>query len=174
MKLGKLIKDKYFWDDSQSGLYFDLNIIKRDVPNENEDELNARIDKRNSEMCTDEHPKWFPTLFLTYKQWEALPQRYKDSFGAKTYLMIVDTYSNPWKYEPWTTYYADGFLWLSHDKVWTRWSSDNLGYRYRRADKQEVEHYEVPAEQPTITPNVIPSIPSEITINLHVWHHEEE
>ena len=40
---GKLIKDKYYHDLSSSGNYFDLAIVKRDVPGEDENGLMARI-----------------------------------------------------------------------------------------------------------------------------------
>ena len=144
---GELIKDKYF-KDPRTQIYYDLNIIKRNVKNEDEDGLNARIDKMNKLSCSDKHPFRFVTLFVLRSQYLALDQAKVQQFGAKSYLMIVEPTQSAGggfnNYSIWSDNFADTFIFVDHDEVYTRHTPNNLSHRYRTANQDEVSRYKVP------------------------------
>ena len=171
MKTGKLIKDKYFFDDSESGLYFDLCPLGRGAGSE--DDLSIRIGKANYDLeCMNLGGVKRCTLFLTDQQLAKIPQRFKSSFAAKTYLMVFRSdkeVSTPIE-ATWSGFFADGFQWSSPDKVYTRYDANALAHRFRRATKQEVDSYIDPNAQPSsgndvevITSETV-TIPTEIKI----------
>lgn len=181
------LKDRFIFDDYESGLYFDICPVTRPAGDENV--FNAAIETAAAGIHETEPSMqaWKPTLLLKESQMFALPQKYREQFSAKTYLML----------------YKDGFdgsalpknLWFDYGsgglmcnptgahKDWayyTNYTAEGLGHRFRRVSKDEVDAYKytepssttgdttTPTEEPA-DGNII--IPTNIRIDLHVWHH---
>lgn len=167
LKKGKLVNERFFWDDEDSGLFFDTHPIFRNVPGEDEDELNTRIDQQNNYITSV-----FPnrsiktTLHLLDKQLNALPENKKLSWAAKTYLMIyrpgqlVADFDVPL----WRDYEADLFLWSSRDVVFYSGNLDHLAHRCDSVSRDFVESFGPIA--PTVPPVVIggggPTVPGTV------------
>jgi len=161
LKKGRFIKSRYFFDDHETGLYFDLFPLNRGAGDE--DELNYRIDIRNRKLqgvhTGDVNTNYFCGLLLTKEQFDGMPDRHKLKFAGKTVLMLHD-----WgvkieevaqmRLEPWKAMNTDMFLWSSPDLVYTWASGDNLSYRFRSVPKSVVDAYDLPIQVPD--PDTIP------------------
>ena len=163
MKTGKFLGDRYFFDDSESGLYFDLYPLKRGAG----DELmfNIKIDNTN-EYLESTNPAWKTCLLLLDSQIGNMSELWRQAFSAKTVLMTfrpgveVADYS----VEPWASYFNDGFLWSSANKVYTKYDDNNLASRFRRVEKAEVDAFldtgVVPPPPPSGDDDDIPGEPA--------------
>lgn len=162
---GKLIKDRYYHDVSDSGNYFDLAIIKRNVPGEDENGLIARIAALSEtlEQRIDAHhrpvSKRMPTLFVTKSQYNAFSADHKKRLYAICYLMVADKAKQDWTYPLWDADGNDGLLWVSHNKVLSKWDGNALNHRFRVASLDEVNAE--PGTQPVIPPVVPPVNPGD-------------
>lgn len=178
-----LLKERFLYDDYDSGLYFDLYPVKR--PAGDEDTFNAAIEKAADKLQETDPPNqvFKPTLFLTEAQMYALPQRYQDSFSAKTYLLLfkVGFDGSALPKNLWFDYGSGGMVcnptgdrknWL----YYTNWSANMLGHRFRRVTKAEVDAYVEPGQTaPPITPpdddEETPPVVYPETGELHIYHH---
>ena len=92
LKIVRLLKDRFIFDDNETGLYFDISPIKGNVPGENEAGLNNRIDSKNRILrgirTLNPHPTHLCSLFLLERQVDALSEQWQQSFAAKTVLMM--------------------------------------------------------------------------------------
>ena len=88
LKKFHLIKDRFLFDDYESGLYFDICPLTRKG---NEDEFGSLINQAGEEVAKLETKpgtqQFRPTLLLTEEQMDAIPESYRDSFGAKSFLL---------------------------------------------------------------------------------------
>ena len=144
---GKLVKDRYYHDLSDTGLYFDLAIIKRNVPGEDENGLRARLAALDKLLPqeTNAHGQLIsarkPTLFVTKGQYDAFSADHIKLLYAVCYLMVADKAQTDWTYPLWDANGGDGLLWISHDKVLSKWDGNAMHYRYRVASQNEVDSY---------------------------------
>ena len=191
MKFGKRIKERYFYDDSQSGLWFDLCPMTRGAGDQ--DQLAVRIGEVTAHLQSlpQATKAWLPTLFLNESQLEDLGERSINRIAPLTHLMIfkpgeilpdeVDRINVP----IWSAYFTDGFQWSSNDKVYTQYTPGNLGQKFRRVEKAEVDAYGDPAPPviippmvPPVVPPVVPGIPGVLTLGgeiiVHVHMHNDD
>lgn len=146
-----LIKDRFLFDDYESGLYFDLCPVKK--PAGDEDAFNKAIEDAADKLVETDpaNQVWKPTLFLTEAQMYALPKRYQDSFSAKTYLLLFKAgfAGDSMPLNLWFEYGSGGMVcnpsgdrknWL----FYTNWNANMLGHRFRRVQKAEVDAYVEP------------------------------
>lgn len=194
LKQGKFLYDRYFFDDHESGLYFDLHPLHRGAGDE--DALNERIDIRNRKLqgvhTGDTNINYFCALLLNQQQLNGMPENHQLKFAGKTVLMLFKPGVSieevaQMRVSPWKEQNTDMFLWSSPDKVYTWAIGDNLNYRFRVVDKSVVDAYGdgivipsppyVPPVDPPVDPPVTPpvsppvGIPDVITINLNIFHH---
>jgi len=78
------LKDRFIFDDYESGLYFDVHPVKR--PSGDENAFNAAIDLMNDSIPP--HPGWKATLLLTDGQLYGLSEKYRLQFAIKSYLIL--------------------------------------------------------------------------------------
>jgi hypothetical protein len=133
LKVGKLIKDRYFFDDTESGLVFDLLTI---FPQHygDADELENAINERTAYAKTVA-ADGACTLGVVPRQYEELADKH-GAFADKCYLMWFNTSRNEFINEidifPWNAYGRDGFIWnASPNEVYCRWDANGLGHRFR-------------------------------------------
>ena len=172
LKIVRLLKDRFIFDDNETGLYFDISPIKRNVPGENEAGLNNRIDSKNRVLqgirTLNPHPTYLCSLFLLEKQVDALSEKWQQSFAAKTILMMfrpgVSIEEVPaMRVSPWMAYANDGFLWSSPNKVYTWMNGDNLGHRFSVVSKNVVDAYDPGTSPAPQTPPSDPGYPPDPT-----------
>ena len=172
LKKFHLIKDRYLFDDYDSGLYFDLYPIKRGVGDE--DDFNSRIDRANEWLKKSESDPannvWYCTLPLLDIQISKLPVSYRKQFAPKSYLLLYrtgfkegDMPINEWGWEgngygncgmvcDCSSYNSEKWIY------YTNWTANNLGYRFRRASKDEVNAYVIPGSG-NVDPETLPVVP---------------
>jgi len=168
MKRFHLLKDRFLFDDFESGLYFDLYPVKR--PAGDEDVFNSAINAAGAALAkiTPVGQKWLPTLFLTEAQMNAMPERYKISFSAKSYLMLfkADFTGTTLPRNAWFEVGSGGMICkpIGAQSTWsyyTDWNVNALGHRFRRVEKKEVDAYQyvepVPPPTPPPTPPPAPT-----------------
>lgn len=160
LKKFHLIKDRFLFDDYESGLYFDLYPVKRKG---NEDEFNGIIQDANNELERLEtdpaHQELLCTLFLTEAQMYAIPENYRNQYAAKSQLLLFkagfDGKALP--DNPWFAIQSGGMVcnptgsqanWI----YYTNWSSNNLAHRFRKVKKDEVDACVVPGSGGTTPP----------------------
>ena len=186
LKLIHFLKDRFIFDDYESGLYFDIHPVKR--PPGDENVFNATIDAVAYKIRETEPSmqNWKPTLLLTEQQVFALSEKYRNQFAAKSYLMLYKAgfAGTTLPKNIWYEYGSGGLLcnptgarnsWV----YYTNYTAEGLGHRFRRVTKDEVNAYkwtepvtttpEIPAPEPGTI-----NVPQEITINLHVWQHNDD
>ena len=170
MKKFHFIKDRFIFDDYDSGLYFDIAPVKRPAGDENA--FNAAIDAANDKLQETDpsNQVWKVTLLLTENQMFALSDKYKTQFGAKSYLLLYKAGfdGKVLPINPWFQLGSGGLVCnptgLKKDWVyWTNWDANSLGHRYRRVTKDEV--LAAPGEMPTDEPDNPPTPPD----NDVVW-----
>ena len=185
LKKFHLIKDRFLFDDYESGLYFDLWPVKRSG---NEDEFGSIINNANEkvkQLETDPaHQGYLCTLFLTEQQMYGIPEKYRNQYAAKSQLLLFkagfDGKALP--DTPWFSIQAGGMVcdptgaqskWI----YYTNWTANNLGFRFRRVNKAEVDAYVVPGSGGTTPPADddeepgTPTVPSgELTMHLVCPH----
>lgn len=171
MKYGKLIKDRYFHDDNESGLYFDLYPIKRGGGDESIFNNNVGVANMYLDSIMPADKVWRCTLFLLDDQIANLSPEWKNILAPKTYLMTFRPGVEVGSYDvhPWSAYGNDSFLWSSPDKVYTKYDSNALSHRFRLVDKKEVDDYladNTPITPPINIPIVSPSVPKKWKISL--------
>lgn len=143
MKKFHLIKNRYLFDDYESGLYFDLCPITRGAGDENA--LNEKIEKANSSLNCPPDKNLFCTLFLTEAQISKIPKNYQNMFAGKTYLLLFKSgfdESSEFPENAWSALGANGMI--CDPETWTyytTWSADNLSHRFRLVSKNEVDNY---------------------------------
>jgi len=168
MIIGKLVKERYFQDINNTGLYYDLAPIKRGAGDESE--YNRRIDNANIGLDENmpEGKVWRCTLYMLDSQLQNLSDSWKNTIAAKTYLMVYRPGQNVNSFDVqfWRDYGTDIFLWSSDDKVYSKLDANGLGDRYRIAKASEVEGAEDPTqpEYPDPYPDVIIAEP------VKKWH----
>jgi len=187
-----LVKERFLWDDYDSGLYFDLFPLKRKA-GEDEDGFNVRIEAACKALDTiePEGNAYLPTLFLTQGQIDKLPLKYQGMYSGKSYLMVFKGGYNgeALPKNMWFEQMGGGLVCnpTGLQKNWVYWSSwgddgKELGHRFRRVTKAEVDEF--PYDEPVITPppaddphddpvnpgDSVITIPARI--DLHIWHHE--
>ena len=171
LKRFHLLKDRFLFDDYDSGLYFDLVPVNRNPGNEND--FNARIDGAN-DMIVESDPvnqKWQCTSVLNETQMYALSAALQVRFGAKSYLLLYKAGfdgkvlpTNPW-FEQGSGGMVCNPTGLKKDWLYyTNWDANMLGHRYRRVTKDEV--LAAPGEMP---PDEIPDEPPTPPDNDVVW-----
>jgi hypothetical protein len=180
LKRFHLIKDRFLFDDYESGLYFDLWPVHRPAGDENI--FNAVIDQADEELHSAEtspaKQNWYCTLFLTDTQVYNLSQRYRDQFAPKSYLLLFKAGFDG-KALPTNEWFSAGSGGLicnptGAQKGWlyyTNWNANMLGFRFRVAHKEEVDAYIPPSGNDTIDDTTIPggsvTIPTSIDIHFH-------
>ncbi len=159
LKIGKFIKDRYFFDDSETGLYFDLHPVNRGAGNESV--LNDRIDSRNRLLQGLHTQNWNKNylcgLLLNQKQVDALSDRWQGIYSRKTVLMLFKPGVSieevmQMRIEPWKGQGTDGFLWSSPNKVYTWLDGNGLAFRFGSVKKKVVDAYDVPIPAPDPEP----------------------
>jgi len=156
----ELLHDKYLHLLEDSGGYWDLEIVKRDVPGEDEDGLAIRIGKVGEAIKQDKdgHGKpisaRLPTLFVRKDQYNAFFVNHKKRLYAICHLMVVDKKQADWTYSPWDADGNDGLLWVNHGEVWSKWDGNALNYHYVQVNKGVVDAYGagLPVPAPVIPP----------------------
>ena len=186
LKQFHLIKDRYLFDDFESGLYFDMYPVKR-TAGENEDAFNGRIDEANEEILrlakgmSGEHV-YYCTLFLNSVQLNSLSLKYKNQFASKSWLLWfrADFDGKELPSTPWLEMGSGGFMCnptgLQKDwRYYTSYDANSLGHRLRRVAKDEVDSYVMPGGV-VVPPVVEPPIenpngnPSDICIHFKCPH----
>lgn len=157
---GKLHQERYFEPDDYAGQLWDLSLVFR-VANEDEQELNGRINDMNDELkAQPKSEAWFVTLGLLPKQIANIPENWQVIYHPKTYLMLYDTAfkgSKTMETLPRAGVWNPvDFVWVSAKEVWTVLSGDNLNYRFRQLNSVEVAKVLAsnppPVEPPTEEP----------------------
>jgi len=158
LKKFHLIKDRFLFDDYESGLYFDLYPVKRKG---NEDEFNGIINDADDEVKRLEtdpaNQQYYCTLLLTEAQMYAIPENYRNQYAAKSQLLLFKAGfgGKALPDTPWFSIQAGGMVcdptgaqskWI----YYTNWTANNLGFRFRRVNKAEVDAYVMPT--PPVTP----------------------
>jgi len=144
LKKVHFIKDRFIFDDYESGLYFDVHPVKKPAGDEND--FNAAIDTIN-----DSIPKqkgWKATLLLTDGQLYGLSEKYRLQFAAKSYLILYKSGFDGSKL-PKNEFFELGSGGVvcnptgAKDKwtYYTSYTADGLGYRFQRVSKEEVDAY---------------------------------
>lgn len=141
MKSGKLINDRYFYDDSESGLLYDLLLL---FPQHygDADELENAINERTAYAQTVA-PAGACTLGLLQRQYEELEPKHQ-AFADKCYLMwfnsVRDEFITEINIHPWDAYGRDVFLWNgSPNEVLTSLTADGLSHRFRKVPAIEAK-----------------------------------
>jgi hypothetical protein len=149
MKQFHLLKERFLFDDYDSGLYFDLFTLKR--PAGDEDVFNGVINEACEalEEITPDGQKWLPTLMLLESQVNALPVKYRTMFAGKSYLMLYkanfneqELPNNEWGQMGGGMLICKPVGAKANWKYFTEWDANALGHRFRRVDKSEVDAYD--------------------------------
>ena len=189
LKKFHFLKDRFIFDDYESGLYFDIHPVKRPAGDENV--FNAAIGAMADTIHETEPSMqaWKPTLLLTEGQMFALPEKYRNQFASKSYLLLYKAgfTGTSLPKNIWYEYGSGGLICnpTGAHKDWlyfTNYTAEGLGHRFRRVTKDEVDAYRwtEPSSGTTTPPaDTTPdggtiTIPQELTINLHVWHHNDD
>lgn len=154
-----LVKERFLYDDFDSGLYFDLYPVKR--PAGDEDVFNRAIEKACQELeaIEPEGNAYLPTVFLTQGQIDKLPLKYQGMFSGKSYLLLFQAGYNGGELPKnmWFEQMGGGLVCnpTGAKKDWVYWSSwgkmgAELGHRFRRVEKSEVDEF--PYNDPTPPP----------------------
>jgi len=151
MIIGKLVKERYFHDVNDSGLYYDLAPLKR--AGGDEADFNARIDSENNRLQTLglSGKALHPTIYLLDSQLNNLTDHWKNILAPKSYLMIYRPGVHPSEIniQYWNAYGNDVFWWASDDVVYSKYDANGLSHRYRIAKEAEVNG----TADPTTTPD---------------------
>jgi len=133
LKVGKLINDRYFFDDADSGLLFDLLMV---FPQQfkDADELENAINER-TEYAQTVAPDGACTLGVVQRQYDALARKHQ-AFADKCYLMwfntVRDEFITDIDIAPWNAYGRDAFIWnASPNEVYTTYDANGLAHRFR-------------------------------------------
>lgn len=135
---GKLLKDRFFLLD-ELGMYWDLNLIKRQWISDLV-KLNGTFMDIHSELLkNDKCQEWYGALMATKGQLAGITPEWQGKLAPKAYLMLawpefddrVSPLAGPWER-------AD-FIWISNDLVWSRWNGDQLNYRFPQVSKDFVD-----------------------------------
>lgn len=168
----ELLFDKYLHLLCDSGGYWNLEIVKRDVPHEDEDGLAIRIGLVG-ETIRQEHDAHgkptsarLPTLFVRRDQYNAFSPKHRTRLYANCHLMVADKKQADWTYSPWDADGNDGLLWVDHDEVWSKWDGNALNYHYVQVNKDEVDAYGAGLQLPA--PVVIPVNPGDPPVVIGV------
>ena len=165
VKIGKLIKKRFFHDDSQSGNYFDLAPIFRNVKGEDEAGLNNRIMRMNKNVRGSRNsisPDYMCTLMLTPAQIDGLSDTWKDIYSGKSILMTHDwkckvEYPSDMYEKFWEEQHTNLFRWSEPSKVYVAVDGNGLNFRYAAVSKKVVDAYEEPEDtQPAPIPGPSP------------------
>lgn len=155
IRTGKLHAEIYF-EDTEIGMWFKIPRVNYVAGNEND--LNNQIDDLNiqlkSQQTEPKNQKWLACLSMLHdKYFNDFQQYWKDAFCSKSYLMIFNITGKPpttIEYSPFDDMFADGFVVYKQLQskpytIWevaTKYDSNNLAHRFRRADfKSEVKPY---------------------------------
>jgi len=167
LKIVKLWKRNFIEDLGDSGNFFKITPIFRDVKDETEAGLNIRIDRANRILQGPRKsisPNYFCTLMLTPGQLDGISDDWKSKWAGKTILMVHDynkkieeTAQMDVKY--WHGEGTDLFLWSNPDNVYTRADGDKLNFRYPVVSKAVVDKFKDDETAPTPTPTPIPPPP---------------
>lgn len=150
------LKDRFVFDDYESGLYFDVCPVKR--PSGDENVFNAAIAAANNSISETEPDmqNWKPTLLLTDAQVYAIPESWRNIFAAKSYLLLYKSgfSGSSLPKNPWFELGSGGIVCdpTGAHKDWvyyTNYTADGLGHRFRRVSKEEVDAYKY--TEPTST-----------------------
>jgi hypothetical protein len=150
LKSFHLIKDRFLFDDYESGLYFDLAPVKRPAGDENV--FNGAIDEADEKLHSAEtnpaNQLWYCTLFLTEAQMYSLSAKYQNQFAAKSFLLLFkagfDGKTMPTN--PWFQIQSGGMVCnpTGNKSQWvyyTDYAQNNLSHRFRIVKKDEVDAY---------------------------------
>lgn len=157
------LKDRFVFDDYESGLYFDVCPVKR--PSGDENIFNAAIATASASISESEPDmqNWKPTLLLTDAQVYAIPESWRNKFAAKSYLLLYKSGFTGDKLpkNPWFELGSGGIVCnpTGAHKDWTyytNYTADGLGHRFRRVSKEEVDAYKY-TEPTSTTPVEEPS-----------------
>ena len=145
---GKLHLGKYF---ELAGQMWDLCMISR-KSGDNEQIFNGRIDDiNNANKLLPKHQAWFATIGThAPKLAEDTPESWQVCWHAKTYIFIYDSLFKGDEMPRVGVWEQVDFVWVSDDKVFTRWNGDNLNYRFRQLNSVEVAN--VLGEEPPTPP----------------------
>ena len=147
----KLVKERYIYDDMNSGLYFDIAPLKRGAGDEQD--FNGRVDSENNrlEQIEPAGKVFMPTLMLTVSQYNNLTGHWKNIIAPKSYLMLYVPGGHPDEIDIqfWHAYGNDVFWWASDDAVYSAYDTNGLAHRYRVAKASEVEGTADPAKPPS-------------------------
>jgi hypothetical protein len=142
-----IIKDRFLFDDYGSGFYYDLVPIIRNPGTEND--MNDRIDAANHALkeTNPSQQNFKCTAFLTEAQYLAMNSKYYVQLGAKSYLMLFksafDGKAIP--QNPWFDQGSGGIVFDAKTGIYyTNWTSEGIGFRYRKVNKSEVDAYQLP------------------------------
>jgi hypothetical protein len=170
LKKFHLIKDRFLFDDYESGLYFDICPVWRNPGDAND--FNGRIEEANDKLVETDpaNQKFLCTVLLNEEHLYALTASQKGSFGAKTYLLLYKANCSA-EGLPTNEFYAQGSGGMICNPItadkskwiyYTNWTTDNLAHRFRRVTKDEVNAYVQPdgtVTPPPVTPPVDPGTP---------------
>jgi len=143
------LKDRFVFDDYESGLYFDVCPVKR--PAGNESVFNTAIETAADGIVETQpsNQNWKPTLLLTDAQVYNLPETWQKAFSPKSYLLLYKSGFTGDKLPSnlWFDYGSGGIVCnpIGDHKDWlyyTNYTADGLGYRFRRVSKEEVDAYQ--------------------------------
>lgn len=143
MNRGRLLKERYFYDDHDSGLIFDTYPIFPQNYSD-ADKLEAAINEAGLYLTSVQASgqDCMPTLHALPSQLNKIESKWQ-AFAAKSYIMY---YQVPRKdvYEidifPWNAYGRDTFLWNgSPNEVYSKYDADGLAYRFRRLSAREAD-----------------------------------
>jgi len=140
LKVGKLINDRYFFDDADSGLLFDLLTV---FPQhyDDADELEQAINKMTAYAQTVAEGGAC-TLCVLPSQYDALKSKWQ-SFADKSFIMWFNPTPDMFAdidIFPWNAYGRDAFVWNgSPNEVYSSYTADGLAFRFRMVPMDEAK-----------------------------------